>query len=252
MDFKEYFQQPYQGQESFIREVIFPIFGEKHFDDSYNGELLEHYPDLMTIANATGIKSICHIGDIKEDFHNINIFDITVNNHVIMNRNRVAIQKLVRKIMDTYSSVFMIFHYEDSDNWDWRFTFCSKKGNNDQITDAKRYTFLLGPNQSCKTASENFMKLYDERFSLDIDKIKKAFDVEALSDEFFDKYKEHYEKFVEFITGKRYVKKSNKWVEVVIKKPHPQMYNEFNKNDKLVRDYVKKMLRRIEIGRAHV
>ena len=167
MEFKEYFQQPYQGGESFMHEVIFPIFGEEYFYDCYNAELLEQYPDLMTIANSTGIKSICHIGDINGEFHTINIFDITVNNHVIMNRNRVAIQKLVRKIMDTYSSVFMIFHYEDTDNWDWRFTFCSKKGNNDQITDAKRYTFLLGPNQSCKTASENFMKLYDERFSLD-------------------------------------------------------------------------------------
>ena len=245
MEFKEYFQQPYQGRESFMHEVIFPIFGEEYFYNCYNAELLEQYPDLMTIAKVTGVKSICHIGDINGEFHTINIFDITVNNHVIMNRNRVAIQKLVRKIMDTYSSVFMIFHYEDTDNWDWRFTFCSKKGNNDEMTDAKRYTFLLGPNQSCKTASENFMKLYEDRSSLDIDKIKKAFDVEALSEEFFEKYKEHYEKFVEFITGKRYIKKSGKWVEVVIKEPHPQMYKDFDKNDKLVRDYVKKMLGRI-------
>lgn len=134
----------------------------------------------------------------------------------------------------------MIFHYEDADNWDWRFTFCSK-AKNDEVSDKKRYTFMLGPNQSCRTIAENFEKLLGKAGNINLKDIEQAFDVEALSDEFFAKYKEHYERFVEYVTGKRFIKNKEK----IIHAPHPEVYPAFGMNDKKVRDYVKKMLGRI-------
>ena len=67
---------------------------------------------------------------------------------------------------------------------------------NKEVTEAKRYTFLLGPGQSCRTAADNFQKLIDKRGEISREDIVKAFDVEALSDEFFKKYKSQYEQFV--------------------------------------------------------
>lgn len=178
------------------------------------------------------------------DFNPINIFDITVSSHVLMNRNRVGIQQLIRRVMPTYSSAFMIFHYEDADNWDWRFTFCSK-ARNEELTDKKRFTFMLGPKQSCRTVADNFQKLMDKEGEIELQDIEEAFDVEALSDEFFGKYKEFYEQFVQYVTGKRFVKSGGKWKEKKIHEPHEQMYAAFGRNDKYVRDYVKKMMGRI-------
>ena len=244
MELKEYFHQPYQGRDSFLRNVIFPIFGEK-FDDGYDESLLENDENLSDAAKAVGIASICRIGTIDIDFNPINIFDIRVDDHVVLGRNRVRVQQLVRRIMSTYSSAFMIFHYDDSGAWDWRFTFCSKRGNNDEVTDNKRYTFLLGPGQSCRTAAENFTKLLKKNGDIQLKDIESAFDVEALSNEFFDKYKGHYERFVEYITGKRFVKQGGKWVEKSFGEPHPEMYPAFGSDNKCVRDYVKKLLGRI-------
>lgn len=161
-----------------------------------------------------------------------------------MNRNRVGIQQLIRRVMPTYSSAFMIFHYEDADNWDWRFTFCSK-ARNEELTDKKRFTFMLGPKQSCRTVADNFQKLMDKEGEIELQDIEEAFDVEALSDEFFGKYKEFYEQFVQYVTGKRFVKSGGKWKEKKIHEPHEQMYAAFGRNDKYVRDYVKKMMGRI-------
>ena len=245
MELKEYFHQPYQGRDSFLEHVIFPIFGEDNFDDGYDESLLENNPELIKAASAAGIASICHIGTIDIDFNPINIFDIHVDNHVLLGRNRVSVQQLVRRIMSTYSSAFMIFHYDDSESWDWRFTFCSKRGNNDEGTDNKRYTFLLGPGQSCRTAAENFTKLLQKSGDIQLKDIESAFDVEALSNEFFEKYKGFYERFVEYITGKRFVKQGGKWVEKSFGEPHPEMYPAFGSDDKRVRDYVKKLLGRI-------
>lgn len=245
IDLKSYFHNKYQGGKSFIENVIIPIFGEKKFEDAYEEEVLENNPELMSMAQNTGVAQILRLGTINIPMNPTDVFDITVNDHVQMKRNRVAVQQLIRRIMSTYSSAFMVFHYNDDDKWDWRFTFCSKQGNNREATDSKRYTFLLGPNQSCRTAADNFKKLASKGGNIELNDIIKAFDVEALSDEFFDKYKEQYEKFVMFITGKKFVKKDGGWKEKVFHDPHPQIYKDFGCDDKRVRDYVKKMLGRI-------
>ncbi|MBR1666434.1 MAG: hypothetical protein IJ699_09500 [Bacteroidaceae bacterium] len=245
IDLKSYFQDKYQGGENFIENVILPIFGKDKYEDAYEEDVLENNPELITMAQNTGVAQILRMGTINIPMNPTDVFDITVNDHVQMKRNRVAVQQLVRRIMSTYSSAFMVFHYIDDDKWDWRFTFCSKQGNNHESTDSKRYTFLLGPNQSCRTVADNFKKLASKCGNIELSDIVKAFDVEALSDEFFDKYKEQYEKFVMFITGKKFVKKEGGWREKVFHEPHPQIYADFGHDDKRVRDYVKKMLGRI-------
>ena len=245
IDLKTYFHDKYQGGENFIENVILPIFGEDKYEDAYEEDVLDNNPELTHMAETIGISQILRLGTINIPMNPTDVFDITVSNHVQMERNRVTIQQLVRRIMSTYSSAFMIFHYDDNERWDWRFTFCSKKGNNHESTDSKRYTFLLGPNQSCRTAAENFKKLASKGGNIELNDIVKAFDVEALSDEFFDKYKEQYEKFVMFITGKKFVKKDGGWKEKVFHEPHPQMYADFGCDDKRVRDCIKKMLGRI-------
>ena len=242
---KGYLSSQYKGWNSFVDNIIFPIFGEDKFESLSETELLENNPEEKPLAEATGKCSIKQVGQIDIGVQPLQIFDVTVSDRVMMERNRVNIQRLIRKVMENYSSAFMLFHYENDTRWDWRFTFCHKKGSQKEVTDSKRYTFLLGPGQSCRTAAENFIKLYENRDTLDMSKIEGAFSVEALTNEFFGKYKEEYDKFVEYITGKRYVKRDNKYVEAIIHEPHPTLYSCFSNNDKLVRDYVKKMLGRI-------
>ena len=242
---KGFLSSQYKGWSSFVDNIIFPIFGEDNFESLSETELLENNPEEKPLAEATGICSIKQVGQIDIGVQPLQIFDVTVSDRVMMERNRVNIQRLIRKVMENYSSAFMLFHYENDTRWDWRFTFCHKKGSQKEVTDSKRYTFLLGPGQSCRTAANNFNKLYENRDTLDMSKIEEAFSVEALTNEFFGKYKKEYDKFVEYITGKRYVKKGNKYVEAIIHEPHPTLYPCFSNNDKLVRDYVKKMLGRI-------
>lgn len=244
---KQYLSKPYQGAESFLENIIFPVFGEDRFNDEYETELLETNPELQTLADSTGIKSVKQIGTIYFE-EPIQIFDITVSDRIQMQRNRVGIQQLIRRAMDTYSFSFMLFHYNDKKRWDWRFTFCHKLGSNNEGTDRKRYTFLLGPGQSCRTAADNFIEMFSKRDTLAMSDIEHAFSVEALSDEFFDKYKKHYEDILLYVTGKKYVKKNNKWVEVSLGDPCEDIMPQFaifSDPEKAVRDYVKKLMGRI-------
>ena len=182
---KGYLSSQYKGWNSFVDNVIFPIFGKDKFETLSETELLENSPEEKPLAEATGICSIKQVGQIDIGVQPLQIFDVTVNDRVMMERNRVNIQRLIRKVMENYSSAFMLFHYENDTRWDWRFTFCHKKGSQKEVTDSKRYTFLLGPGQSCRTAANNFNKLYENRDTLDMSKIEEAFSVEALTKQFY-------------------------------------------------------------------
>lgn len=243
MDFQAYLSQKYQGHESFLENIIYPIFGEENYETAWDVELLDS-EELRGQAARTGIRSILRCGTISLDLTPLEVFDITVSDRVVMEKNRVGVQTLIRRVMDTYSGAFMLIHYDNDAKWDWRFTFCQVKDKN-EFTDSKRYTFLLGPNQSCRTAAQNFKKLADLNTVISIKDIQSAFDVEALSKEFFGKYKNHYERFVEYITGKRFEKEGGKFVEKTKHEPHPVYFAAFGNSDKAVRDYVKLTLGRI-------
>lgn len=242
-DLQEYLSKEFQGEDSFLENIIFPIFDESNYQTAYRLPVLEGDDSLKALAARCGIQEVILYGTVSIGHIIIQIFEVTVQDHVQMSRNRVTIQQIIRRIMETYSSAFIIFHYEDNWQLDWRFSYCQKDAKD--MTEAKRYTFLLGPNQSCRTAAQNFMKLMGKGSSIQREEIVAAFDVEALSDEFFAKYYGYYADFVEYITGKRIVKENGEWVEVKKRDPHPQIYEDFERNDKAVRDYIKRTLGRI-------
>ena len=247
---RTYLSSSYQGAQSFLEHIIYPIFGEEHFVDEYEAEILTNQPEYESLATAAGIQSIKQVGKVYVGVEPLQIFDITVGSQVQMARNRVGIQQLIRRIMDTHSLAFMLFHYEDGgvesqESWEWRFTFCHKGASQTDTTSSKRFTFLLGPGQHCRTATDNFQRLIDKRGVVEVKDIEDAFSVEALNKEFFDKYRQHYATFVEYITGKRYVKQGGKWEEKQVSEPNAQLREQFCGDEKRVRDYVKKLLGRI-------
>ena len=241
---KGYLSSQYKGWSSFVNNIIFPIFGEDNFESLSETELLENNPEEKPLAEATGICSIKQVGQIDIGVQPLQIFDVTVSDRVMMERNRVNIQRLIRKVMENYSCAFMLFHYENDTRWDWRFTFCHKKGSQKDVTDSKRYTFLLGPGQSCRTAAENFKKLYDKRDTYSIKDIEDAFNVEALSKEFFWKYKAQYEAFVNYMVDPANGMRQN-FIDTDFDHAGMTADKVRDREEKPIRNYVKKLLGRI-------
>ena len=242
-----YLSDGYQGWNSFYKTIIFPIFGDEGYDDEQKDYTSEWYQQ----ATSVGIKSVVCCGRTYIGGEPLFFFDITVSDKVLMERNKVNIRKVIFDRIEHYSNAFMIFHYEGEDKWQWRFSYCYKEQNDKDSTDRKRFTFLLGKGQSCRTAAENFYALYEKRQNNEIIEAKdliNAFNVEALSNEFFNAYKKIYEDIIEYVTGKRMVKVNNKWEEKVIHDPNVGIMQEFARfanPEKAVRDYVKKLMGRL-------
>ena len=244
---RSFLEKSYPGMDAFLERVIYRIFDQTEFEAIGKDDYAQK-ADYSKQAEATGIRNMVLKGEVYAGTTPLQVFDITVDDHVKMAHNRVALQLLTRRIMEHRSAAFMVFHYDEAhaSNREWRFSFCYKSSESEQTTDPKRFTFLFGPGHSCRTAAENFQKLFDKKGEeVTIADLQTAFSVEALSREFFDKYREHYAQFVLHATGKRYVKQANKWEERTEHAPDEALMRAFDDDEKRVRDYVKKLLGRI-------
>jgi len=211
----------------FHRNVLQQVFG--------NSLTLASVPEKRNI-NASEerlIKSVKKYGTVAlTDYRELDLYDVELAENVVIERSRVSIGAAIKKYIFGNNAVLVNFHYQNKPEKSWRLSFIAKE---QQIEDGeiikgetnpKRYTYILGHNETCRTAAERFAKLSMEP-EFTIDKLKDAFSVEKLSKTFFDEYKQHYLDFVEHL-NKRNIKSSV-----------------FNGDEKAIRDFAKKLLGRI-------
>lgn len=233
------FNGDYPGVDCFLSEVIQPVFGREI--SRVDGDLYNEYKQRCDNA---GIAKLDYIADIStENAYNIVFLDVTLSGRINIERARVNIQALIRSIMQSYTHILIVFHYRDWNDRPWRFSYAYKEDTLSKMTPPKRFTYVFGKNFKGWTAAERLSDLSTK--SRTDEEIVEAFSVEALSKEFFDIYRDRYADFVQFITGCRYEKVSGKWEEHQLHEADPQFYSTFERDKKMVRDYVKKMFGRI-------
>lgn len=237
------FQNGYPGSDVFIDKVINSIFSDDVIT-SIDIDIIDS-PDKRRRADNANIFSAIHVADIdRVDSDPIALYDVTLRPGSKIQHSRVAIKQFIASEAMTFTHAFILFHYDNEAQRPWRFSYVYKERTTAATrATAKRYTYVFGKDYRSRTAVERFLEL--ARSSKTDKDFAEAFSVEALSDEFFDRYRELYADFVQYLTGKRYVKESGKWVEKTIHAPNPQLATSFEGSDKLVRDYIKKMFGRI-------
>ncbi|MDE7347702.1 MAG: N-6 DNA methylase [Muribaculaceae bacterium] len=237
------FQNGYPGSDVFIEKVLKPMFSYDVITN-IDIDIIDSHEKRRRADNAN-ILSAIHVADIdRVDSDPIALYDVTLSPGSNIAHSRVAIKQFIASEVMTFTHAFILFHYHNEAERPWRFSYVYKERTTSATRAvAKRYTYVFGKDYRSRTAIERFIVLArspktDEDFA-------RAFSVETLSDEFFDRYRELYADFVQYITGKRYVKESGKLVEKKIHDANPQLKTSFDGNDKLVRDYIKKMFGRI-------
>ena len=222
------------------------------FQSSFN--LAQWYGFLQHFFNATELKSTperiientsdegYYLGNIDTtDSYRIGLFQYNITKGSVANK-RVGLRNLVKSFINPtwgeFDAALVVFDSGDH----WRLSFiCDIKG---EATSPKRYTYVFGSDDLLyRTPIERFNFL--KKKGISFENLKTAFSVEALSDEFFDKYREQYADFIQYITGKRFVKVGSKWEEKVLDPPNLALMQAFDHNEKKIRDYVKKMMGRI-------
>ncbi|MEI6139800.1 MAG: TaqI-like C-terminal specificity domain-containing protein [Mariniphaga sp.] len=185
-------------------------------------------------------ESIIRFGNIElDDGALIALYEVKLKNDnqsVRIAKNRVGLRNLITaEVIPGIVDGALICYFQEGIP-EWRFSFFSKSVFWDEEgkqvkkeTHPKRYTYVLGPpetGETCVTPRDRFF-LLAERQKRTIKDVLEAFSVEKVSKEFFVSYKKHYQRFVDELIG------STAFIWA------------FNKEEKTVRDFVKKMLGRI-------
>ena len=179
---------------------------------------VEYFREPKKIStNNDKILDFLQIGNLNlNDNKTISLFELKLTKNLNIYKNKVELRNVVTKFIDQYSShgVLVVF---DNQGSDYRLTFSSKYSEFDQdgnITDVettpKRYTYLLGENESCITPAERLHLLHNQSDNLKIEDILNAFNVDKITDEFFETYKKLYFEFVDELTNLR---KKNKKID---------------------------------------
>ena len=242
-----------------IREILETPYDRKIWKGflkaQFTNNKLNAEDRIILLSDKTISKQCLSLGNYEiGEYAKIGIFEIELNENVNITRSRVALRNLIKDLTQQVAGAMVVFVQGSK----WRFSYISKrkvknKDTNeiqDKETAPKRYTYLFGKGEKALTAAIRFdrliLKQKDNLFDLlSLDDFEEAFSVEKLSKEFFANYKETYEDFVQFLTGKRYTKKGGKYTEVMVHEPDWQFTALFGKDEKQARDFVKRMMGRI-------
>ncbi len=225
----------------FSREVLSPVFGSGF---TLNASLIPATLPPNQSESAV-IDKVWIYGKIQlDDSTEITCYEVLLQPKVRIEQSKIAIQQYVRKLLTAGQAALINFVAPANTNV-WRLTLVAKdsvlteKGVKEKTTHAKRYTFLLGPSETCKTAAERFETLSTEK-EITFQTLVNAFSVEKLSKEFFNEYTLHYQNFCNYLQESNYRKSVFN-----ITFPEGATKQEKDKASKPIRDFVKKLLGRI-------
>ncbi|MDD2736269.1 MAG: Eco57I restriction-modification methylase domain-containing protein [Desulfuromonadaceae bacterium] len=233
IELKHELQQPYDrtAWQTVLRET-FPnvsIFTQPH----------------TVLCENQDVSSFLELGSVRlHDDKKLAIFEIVLTPKKKIQRNRVELRNLVAKYIDqeTNHGVLVIF---TGQNEDYRFTFTAKESefNDDgefveRQTATKRFTYLLGPHETCTTAARRLSQLAGKLDNATLADVVEAFSVEKLNKEFFTLYKEHYTTFVNHLL-------SGDAPQKVFAIPRLVDEMDQDKANKPVRDFAKRLLGRL-------
>ena len=178
--------------------------------------------------DASLVKSGGQVGTIRlDDGRSLGLFKFEVADNIKIARNRKGLRDIAIKYVDQDIIHGALVFYYSNQQADYRLTFVSKQTSlnangelETKVTAPKRYTFLLGENEPCTTASIRLKELIDES-KITLSTVTDVFSVERLNKDFFAGYYNQYSLFLKYLNGITHG------------------------NTKANRDYVKKLLGRL-------
>ena len=197
--FKDVLTQAYEHKKyvGFLRELlndiklIAPYTEQKPYNTFSSA--IEHY---MYIGNYTG-----------EDGSTVALFSVCLSNNKSLENARSMQRNFVKTLLEeTGCAGALAAFYNGSEPEKWRLSLVrldyefSEGKISAKLTPAKRYSYLVGKNEPCHTAQERLFPIFtaDNR-NPGLDELEEAFSVEAVTKDFFEKYRSKYLDLKEYL-----------------------------------------------------
>jgi len=186
-----------------FRKFLVELFNDKDIvSTDSNGNLQkENLINYVGKGFSDYINSIYSIGSYQDDFRNsIEFYIVNVKRHSSIDRARTMQRNLVAKqLTNRNKTAGLVAFFEDS-NDDWRFSLVKLEYGlgkglkiEKKLTPAKRHSYLVGPTEPNHTAKIQFKDLLIFEGNVNLEQIENCFNIENVTDEFFDEYEKLFE-----------------------------------------------------------
>lgn len=224
---QEHLSKPYE-RDIFVKEIMRNVFSTE-LQIFSPAQPPYHSPaeSELKVIDKVEIYGKINLKDGTE----IQCYEILLKPQVRIEHNKVTIQKYARKLLVSGQAALINFISPKSKDI-WRFTLISKQSDFkqgdlvDKTTHTKRFTYLVEADSTNKTLAERLEHLSIQT-EINLETLNEAFSVEKLSNDFFKEYKYQYERIADYISESNFQR------------------SVFNGDNKIVRDFTKKLLGRI-------
>lgn len=145
------------------------------------------------------------VANYNDGMNDLGVFIIKLND-TSSTRARIMQRNFVATLLKKYNLDAALVSFFSDKEKTWRLSFVKKElrftenGVKEELTSAKRYSYLVGEGESIHTAKEYLLHLLDiDTRKITLDDIEKQFDVEKVTKKFFEEYKEKYLQLKEFL-----------------------------------------------------
>ncbi|MDN0044159.1 Eco57I restriction-modification methylase domain-containing protein [Mediterraneibacter glycyrrhizinilyticus] len=164
---------------------------------------------------ASHVEGFYHVGQYKTpDGKKIAVFAVQLIQQTYVENSRSTQRSYAKKLIESGNCDAALIAYFTPNDLEkkWRLSFVrldyemkienGKFKTIENLTPAKRYSYLVGNGEPCHTAVERFrIFITDNNSQPTLDELEESFSVEAVTKEFFDLYCEKFYQLVDYLEG---------------------------------------------------
>ena len=192
-------------QNSILEKAYQPSTWLDVMKDYFGAKKFHQKPQSISLPNNDVAENAVELGSFyTADERLVGMYEVHLKPKAWLDKNRVGLRNLLRQVYkyDVDGALIVFVQGEK-----WRFSFVSEIRTEEgkKETEPKRFTYLFGKGESCRTAAERFDKLNGK--SVYLADLFDAFSVDKLNKEFFKSYKEFFEKFSAHLASNTHYRK---------------------------------------------
>lgn len=194
-------------------QQYFSILKSKYAQESFTKFAHELLNDVeignikLPVNSAFGnhIESFYYLGSFTDpQGKSLHVLDVNLKTNTKIEQARTMQRNLIARYLKDHwlDGALVAFHNDDATSWRLSFVKVEykydEKGNpTEELTPARRYSFLVGEGEPSHTAQTQLAKIYElTSQNPTLAQLEEAFGVEKVTKEFFEKYRELFESVV--------------------------------------------------------
>lgn len=170
--------------------------------DESDGRKFDLYGQYIPDSFKDYVRRYKRLGTYTDpDGHEIDLLLVILRRDSSLDRARTMQRNFAAHHLKRRDKETALIAYTTEDRGDWRFSMVrrepvvafSEAGKllaKDELTPVRRYSFLVGANERSHTAQQQFFPiLLDDKHDPTLDRLEDAFNIETVTQEFFERYK---------------------------------------------------------------